>query len=144
MKDKGWFTHPKQVSGHTNYAPKSSKAITKIELLSSPLFPRSCAVTKVQELFYCAGAETVDRTHLTVEFFHQVEDAALVWVHQHAVEHQLFLRRENAQQAFQPGDMVHRQLQGFRQAASFFLKSMDVSWIHRVGATQRTVPMALR
>ena len=108
------------------------------------LFPRSCAVTKVQELFYCTGAEAVDGAHLTVELFHQVDGTALVWIDQHAVQHQLFFRREHIKQAFQTGDMIHCQLQGFRQAASFFLKSMDVSWIHRVGATRGTVLIVLR
>ena len=76
----------------------------------------------MQELFYCTGTEAVDGAHLTVQLFHQVDGTALVWVDQHAVEHQLFLRRENAQQALQAGDMVHGQLQGFRQAAALFLK----------------------
>ena len=84
------------------------------------LFPRSCAVTKVQELFYGCGAETVDRTHLTVELFHQVEGASLIGMDQHAVKHQLLFRGEETKQAFQTGDMIHGQLQGFRQALMLF------------------------
>ena len=73
--------------------------------------PRSCAVTKVQELFYCPGAEAVDGTHLTVELFHQVEGALLIRMNQHTVKYQLLLRGEGTKQTFQAGDMIHGQLQ---------------------------------
>ena len=70
------------------------------------LFPCSYAVTKVQELFYGCGAETVDGTHLTVELFHQVEGASLIGMDQHAVKHQLLFGREETKQALQAGDMI--------------------------------------
>ena len=60
----------------------------------SYLLPRSCAVTKVQELFYGRGAEAVDGIHLTVKLFHQIKGAFLVRMDQHKVKHRLLFRRE--------------------------------------------------
>ena len=51
---------------------------------------------------------------------HQVEGAVLVGVNQHAVNNQLLFRSEEAKQAFQAGNVVHGQFQGFHQAVTFF------------------------
>jgi len=75
-----------------------------------------------------------------MQVLHQVKVAVLIAVNHHAVNNQLLLWSEKSQQAFQTGDMVHGQFQGFHQATVLFLKSMDVRWVHRVEATQRTVP----
>ena len=75
-----------------------------------------------------------------MQVLHQVKVAVLIVVNHHAVNNQLLLWSEKSQQAFQAGDMVHGQFQGFHQATVLFLKIMDVRWVHRVGATQRTVP----
>ena len=84
------------------------------------LLRRTCAVTKVQEFFYCPGAEAVDRTHLTVEFRHQVHRAFLIWIDQHTVDHQLFFRGEHLEKPFQAAHMIDGQLQGGQEAAALF------------------------
>ena len=96
---------------------------------------RTCAVTKVQELFYGTGTKVVELGLFQMQRLHEVKGAVLVGVNHHAVNDQLLFRREKTKQAFQTGNVVHRQFQGFHQATVLFLKSMDFRWIHRVGAT---------